>query len=101
MSLPQVPAHFIASSRNDSIVLLANERGLPIRLKLDASEMSRPPELLAQSILELCKLSAMRQQVARRKQFEGSPYSAAICRSLRLATEQELADAEEAQFADD
>ncbi|MFL0159190.1 hypothetical protein [Mycobacteroides chelonae] len=43
----------------------------------------------------------MRQQVAHRKQFEDSPYSAVICRSLRLATEQQLSDAEEAQFADD
>jgi hypothetical protein len=77
------------------------ERGLPTQLKIGAAEMSRAPDDLAREILSLCQLSALRLQVARRRDLLKRGFSLAVIRGLNLATEEDLAEAEEAARGDD
>ena len=82
-------------SHTGTISVLTTERGLPVALRLDAAELKKPPEQLARDIMALCRLSAARAQVARRRDLVEKGFSAAIIRGLQLATEEDLAGAEE------
>ena len=88
------------SSPSGGIQVRTTERGLPIMLKLDQRELSKPPMQLAQDILLLCQLSAKRMQVARRRGLVARGVSPAAIRGLNLSTEEELARAE-AELRDD
>jgi plasmid stability protein len=88
-------------SRTGGIAVRTTERGLPTDLKIGAAEMSRAPEDLAREILALCQLSALRLQVARRRALLRRGFSAAVIRVLNLATEEDLAKAEEAAVPGD
>jgi hypothetical protein len=95
--MPQQPVH----SRAGTISVATTERGLPVSLTLDAVELQKPPQQLANEIMALCRLSAARAQVARRRELIEKGFSAAVIRGLNLATEEELARAEEETFGDD
>jgi hypothetical protein len=86
-----------AVSRTGGIAVRTTERGLPTQLKIGAAEMSRAPEDLAREILSLCQLSAMRLQVARRRELRTQGFSSEVIRGLNLATEEKLAAAEQAR----
>jgi hypothetical protein len=88
-------------SRSGDISVRTTERGLPTHLKIGVAEMSRAPEDLAREILSLCQLSAMRLQVARRRDLLECGVSPAVVRGLNLATEEDLAKAEEEARGDD
>ncbi len=90
-----------AVSRTGEIWVKTTERGLPTELKIGVSEMSRAPEDLAREILSLCQLSAKRIQVARRRDLVERGFSPAVIRAMNLATEEELAKAEEDARGDD
>jgi hypothetical protein len=81
------------SSRGGGISVTTTERGLPTGLKISARELSRTPQDLANEIMSLCRLSAMRQQVARRRDLVERGFSHAVVRGLNLATEEDLAEA--------
>ena len=51
--------------------------------------------------MALCRLSAARAQVARRRELIEKGFSASVVRGLRLATEEELVRAEEEALGDD
>jgi hypothetical protein len=82
------------SSPNGRIVVRTTERGLPTRLKLDQRELSKPPVQLAREILLLCRLSAQRMQVARRRDLVARGFSPNAIRGLDLSTEEALTHAE-------
>ena len=82
-------------SHTGTISVLTTERGLPVALRLDAAELKKPPEQLARDIMALCRLSAARAQVARRRDLVEKGFSPAVVRGLALATEEDLARAEE------
>jgi hypothetical protein len=88
-------------SRTADIAVRTTERGLPTDLKIGASEMSRAPEDLAREILSLCQLSALRLQVARRRDLMERGFSPSVIRGLNLSTEEDLAAAEDAARGDD
>lgn len=71
------------------------ERGLPVALRLDPAELKKSPAQLADEIMALCRLSAARAQVARRRELVENGYSASVIDPLRLATEDDLARAED------
>ncbi len=81
-------------SRRGTISVLTTERGLPVALRLDAVELQKPPQQLASDIMSLCRLSAARAQVARRRELAEKGFSAEVVRSLHLATEEDLTRAE-------
>jgi plasmid stability protein len=95
--VPQPPV----VSRSGGIAVRTTERGLPTQLKIRATEMSRAPEDLAREILSLCTLSAMRLQAARRRDLSAQGFSSETIRDLKLATEEELAAAEQQARGDD
>lgn len=84
-----------ARSNGGTISVLTTERGLPVALRLDAVELKKPPEQLARDIMALCRLSAARAQVARRRDLAEKGFSPAVIRGLQLATEEDLTRAEE------
>ena len=88
-------------SRSGDISVRTTERGLPTHLKIGGSAMSRSPQDLAREILSLCQLSAMRLQVAHRRDLLERGLSPAVVRGLNLATEEDLAKAEEKVRGDD
>ena len=88
-------------SRSSTISVLTSERGLPLALRLDPLELKKPPEQLARDILALCRLSAARAQVARRRDLAERGFSAAVIGGLPLATEADLARAEEEVLGDE
>jgi hypothetical protein len=89
------------SSPSGRIVVRTTERGLPIALKLDQRELSRPPMQLAREILLLCQLSARRMQVARRRDLVARGFSPGAVRGLDLSTKEELDQAAAALRGDD
>jgi hypothetical protein len=83
-----------------TISVITTERGLPVALRLDAAELKKPPQQLARDIMALCRLSAARAQVARRRELVEKGFSATVIRGLKLATEEELIRAEEEALGD-
>jgi hypothetical protein len=88
-------------SRSGTISVRTTERGLPIALRLDAVELAKPPEQLAHDIMALCRLSAGRAQVARRRDLVEKGFSAQIIHGLGLTTETELAQIEQEVLGDE
>ena len=95
--MAQQPVH----SRGGTISVVTTERGLPVSLSLDAVELQKPPQQLANEIMALCRLSAARAQVTRRRELIEKGFSASVVRGLHLATEDELVRAEEEALGDD
>ena len=88
-------------SRRGTISVLTTERGLPLALRLDPLELKKSPDQLAGDIMALCRLSAARAQVARRRDLAEKGFSAAVVRGLPLATEEDLARVEEEVLGDE
>ncbi|OLO98622.1 hypothetical protein BVU76_29905 [Mycolicibacterium porcinum] len=82
-------------SAGGTISVSTTERGLPVALRLDPVELKKPPAQLADEIMALCRLSAARAQVARRRELVENGYSASVIAPMQLATEDELARAED------
>lgn len=92
---------YVAQSASGTLVVKTTARGLPTAIKIDKSELKKPPQQLAADILALCKLAAMRLQVAKRRELVEQGKSITVIRALRLATEEELASAEEEFLGDE
>ncbi|MDV3124030.1 hypothetical protein M1247_03825 [Mycobacterium sp. 21AC1] len=88
-------------SPGGTISVLTTERGLPVALRLDAVELKKPPAQLANDIMTLCRLSAARAQVERRRNLTEKGFSASVIRPLGLATEEDLSRAEEEALGDE
>ena len=69
---------------------------MPLALRIEDAELHKPPQVLADEILALCRLSAIRAQVARRRELTAARIDPAVLRDLQLATEDDLAQAEDA-----
>lgn len=82
-------------SAGGTISVHTTERGLPVALRLDPVELKKPPAQLADEIMALCRLSAARAQVERRRELTEKGYSTTVIDPLQLATEDELARAED------
>lgn len=80
---------------------MTTERGLPTALKIHPSELKRQPQDLADEILALCQLSALRAQVAYRRDLASKGVTPTVIRELGLPTDEELAAAEEELFGGD
>ena len=81
-------------SPSGGIQVSTTERGLPVALKLDERELTRPAQELADEILFLCQLSGSRQQVSRRREMAAHGVSAAVIGGLNLCSDDDLGRAE-------
>jgi hypothetical protein len=88
-------------SRGGTISVVTTERGLPVALRLGDVELKKPPQQLASDIMALCRLSAARAQVARRRELAENGFSADVVRALQLATEEDLTSAEADVYGDE
>lgn len=88
-------------SPSGAISVVTTERGLPTALKIDPRELKKSPQQLAGEILALCRLSAMRAQVAHRRELLDEGRSPALISDMKLATAAELAKAEKELRGDD
>ncbi|MCV7067962.1 hypothetical protein H7H51_23755 [Mycolicibacterium farcinogenes] len=82
-------------SPGGTISVRTTERGLPVALRIDRAELRKSPTQLADEIMALCRLSAARAQVQRRRDLTEKGYSTSVIDPLRLATEQDLSRAED------
>lgn len=80
--------------------MVTTERGLPVALKIDPRELKKSPQHLANEILQLCRISAMRAQVAHRREMRAEGRDPAVIEALGLAAESDLVRAEDAMFGD-
>jgi hypothetical protein len=87
-------------SAGGGVAVVTTERGLPVRMKIDARELTRDAADLAREILLLCRVSATRQQVARRRGLESGGVDSSVADRLGLASEAELETAEAALYGD-
>lgn len=87
-------------SPSGSISVLVTERGLPVALKIDPRELAKSPQHLANEILALCRLAAMRAQVAHRREMKAQGCDPAVIDVMKLATESDLVTAEDEMFGD-
>lgn len=88
-------------SPSGSIAVATTERGLPIALKIDPKELKKAPQQLADEILALCRVSAMRAQVEHRHELMDEGRSPGLIADMRLSTEEDLQAAEDALRGDD
>ncbi|WKG03096.1 hypothetical protein [Mycolicibacterium sp. HK-90] len=88
-------------SPGGTISVRTTERGLPVALRIDPAELKKPPAQLADEIMALCRLSAARAQVERRRDLTEKGYSTSVIDPLRLATEDDLARAEDQVLGDE
>jgi hypothetical protein len=93
--------HQSVQSPGGTISVRTTERGLPVALRLDPVELAKSPQELARDILTLCRLSAARAQVARRRDLQERGVSAQVIRGLHLASDDDLARAEAEVRGDD
>jgi hypothetical protein len=87
-------------SAGGGVAVVTTERGLPVRMKIDARELTRDAADLAREILLLCRVSATRQQVARRRGLQSGGVDSSVADRLGLASEAELETAEAALYGD-
>jgi hypothetical protein len=88
-------------SPGGGIVVRTTDRGVPLAMRLDQREMSKPPTQLAQEILLLCQLSAKRMQAAQRRDLVDRGVSPAVIRGLNLSTDEEVARIEAQLLGDE
>ncbi|MFI2232480.1 hypothetical protein [Nocardia testacea] len=87
----EFPTEFGAHSLTGTIRVRTTEMGLPVAISVAPDQLRRDPDALAGEILRLCKQSAARAGLERRKQLQESGFTTDMLRSTGLPTEAEVA----------
>ena len=87
----EFPTEFRAHSLTGEIRVRTTEMGLPVALSVEPAQLRRDPDTLAGEILRLCRQSAARAGLERRKQLQEAGFTAEMLRSTGLPTEAEVA----------
>ncbi|MGW6724416.1 hypothetical protein ACWF9G_00800 [Nocardia sp. NPDC055029] len=88
---PASPSEWTATTRNGAISVRTTEQGLPLGISIDAAELRRPPDELAQEVLRLCRSAANRAGVARREALAAAGMSREWLALTGLPTTEEVA----------
>lgn len=91
------PTEFTAHSLTGSIRVRTTEMGLPLAVSVERDQLHRDPDALAGEILRLCKRSAARAGLERRRQLREAGFTAEMLRLTGLPTEEEVARQELAE----
>lgn len=94
MALPP-PMFATAQSRSGAVAVQTTQVGLPIALRIDPRKLNEDPMRLADEILRLSKLAAMRVQVRIREDLVEQGTDPQVIRYAGLPTPDELHDFEE------
>lgn len=84
-----------AQSRSGAVAVQTTNVGLPVALRIDPAKLKGDPQQLADEILRLSKLAAMRAQVQMRRDLVEQAVDPQVIRYANLPTEDELRDFEE------
>ncbi|MEU4433059.1 hypothetical protein AB0F65_20450 [Nocardia rhamnosiphila] len=87
----EFPTEFSAHSLTGEIRVRTTEMGLPVAISVEPGQLRRDPGALAGEILRLCRKSAARAGLERRKQLQEAGFTAEMLRSTGLPTEAEVA----------
>ncbi|MGA6208745.1 hypothetical protein ACPESR_28710 [Nocardia testacea] len=87
----EFPTEFGAHSLTGTIRVRTTEMGLPVAISVAPDQLRRDPDALAGEILRLCKKSAARAGLERRKQLQEAGFTTEMLRSTGLPTEAEVA----------
>ncbi|MEU4837328.1 hypothetical protein [Nocardia testacea] len=87
----EFPTEFGAHSLTGTIRVRTTEMGLPVAISVAPDQLRRDPDALAGEILRLCKQSAARAGLERRKQLQDAGFTTDMLRSTGLPTEAEVA----------
>lgn len=87
----EFPTEFGAHSLTGTIRVRTTEMGLPVAISVAPDQLRRDPDALAGEILRLCKQSAARAGLERRKQLQEAGFTTDMLRSTGLPTEAEVA----------
>ncbi|MEV3963160.1 hypothetical protein AB0M34_20050 [Nocardia sp. NPDC050193] len=87
----EFPTEFGAHSLTGTIRVRTTEMGLPVAISVEPAQLRRDPDALAGEILRLCRQSAARAALERRKQLQEAGFTAEMLRSTGLPTEVEVA----------
>lgn len=87
----EFPTEFTAHSVTGAIRVRTSEGGVPVAVTVEPDKLKGDPDALAGEILRLCKQSAARAGLARRKQLEAAGYTEDMLRMAGLPTEAEVA----------
>jgi hypothetical protein len=98
---PSGPAVKPVRSPSGNLSVVTTERGLPLTVRIDSSELTKPPTQLASELLALCRLSAARAQQARRQELAERGTPANVIRGLWLATDEDVARLEQEALGED
>lgn len=93
----EFPTEFTAHSRTGSIRIRTSEMGLPTAISVESSELGRDPESLAAEVLRLCRQSAARAGLERRRQLQEAGFTSEMLKLAGLPTEEQVARQELAQ----
>lgn len=74
----------IATSTNGGLRVRANDQGTPLNITIEAGEMRREPQELANAIVRLCAEAATSAGLQRRAQLEREGVAESVLRALRL-----------------
>ncbi len=94
MALPP-PMTTSAQSRSGAVAVQTTYVGLPVALRIDPQKLKGDPQRLADEILRLNRLAAMRAQVQMRRDLVEQAVDPQVIRYANLPTEEELRDFEE------
>ncbi|MGJ0120366.1 hypothetical protein ACQ7HM_14280 [Williamsia sp. MIQD14] len=81
-----------AATPSGSIEVRTTEQGLPTAIKIERSEMDKPADALARTILLLCQQAGKRAAAAHRRQLLADGHPLEAVSYLNLPTEREAAD---------
>ncbi|MFI1462577.1 hypothetical protein [Nocardia carnea] len=87
----EFPIEFTAHSITGSIRIRTTETGLPVAVSVEPGELRRDPDALAGEILRLCKQSAARAGLERRKQLQEAGFTSEMLKLAGLPTEEQVA----------
>ncbi|NKY37137.1 hypothetical protein HGA13_29305 [Nocardia speluncae] len=87
----EFPTEFTAHSRTGSVRIRTTETGLPVGVSVEPGELRRDPEALAGEILRLCRKSAARAGLVRRKQLQELGFTSGMLKLAGLPTEDQVA----------
>ncbi|MEU1523130.1 hypothetical protein ABZ413_13115 [Nocardia rhamnosiphila] len=87
----EFPTEFGAHSLTGTIRVRTTEMGLPVAISVEPDQLRRDPVALAGEILRLCKQSAARAGLERRKYLQEAGFTADMLRLAGLPTEADVA----------
>lgn len=74
----------IATSTNGGLRVRANDQGTPLGIAIEASELRREPQDLADAIVRLCREASVSAGLKRRAELERAGVGEQVIAALRL-----------------